>query len=181
MNISFKANYICDSQVKRNNKPCSLSFVQIDTKNMSDIIALKELDYMWGRKTYFSDISDNASLDNVYGLNSKFKQYYALTTQTKDFNKLDSEQILGLVQVEPDVHYNEINYLQVLPTQNYSNPEREYKNIGSSIIDTVTKIYPNKKLMLYSTDAALNFYKKIGFVQDESEKRYNKMYLDKNM
>ncbi len=181
MNISFKANYICSSQVKKNDKPCSLSFVQIDTKNSSDMTALRELDYMWGRKTYFSDISDNANLDHLYGLNSKFKQYYALTTQTKDFNKLDSEQILGLVQVEPDVHYNEINYLQVLPTQNYSNPEREYKNVGSSIIDTITKIYPNKKIMLYSTDAALNFYKKIGFVQDESEKRYNKMYLDKKM
>lgn len=181
MNVSFKANYICNSQVSKNSKPCSLSFVQIDTKNTSDIIALKELGYMYGKNTYFSDIFDNANLDYLYGFNSKYKQYYALTTQTKDFNKLDSEQILGLVQVEPDEHYNEIKYLQVLPTQNYSNPEREYKNIGSSIIDTVTKIYPNKKLMLYSTDAALNFYKKIGFVQDESEKRYNKMYLDKNM
>ncbi len=181
MNISFKASYICDSQVKRNNKPCSLSFVQIDTKNKSDIIALKELDSMWGKKTFFSEISDNASQDNLYGLNSKYDQYYALTAQTKDFDKLDSEQILGLVQVEPDLHCNEIKYLQVLPTQNYSNPEREYKNLGSSIVNTIMKLFPEKKLMLYSSNSAINFYKKLGFTQDKSETRFNKFFFDKNM
>ncbi len=181
MNISFKGHYICDSQVKRNNKPCALSFVQIDTKNKSDIAALKELDYMYERKSYFGDISDNASLDYRCNISFNDKKYYVLTSQKRDFEKLDSDMILGAVQVEPHENCNEINYLQVIPEQNYFNPEREYKNLGSSIVNTIMKLFPEKKLMLYSSNSAINFYKKLGFTQDKSETRFNKFFFDKNM
>lgn len=181
MAISFKGNYVCDTQVKKNNKPYTLSFVQIDTKNKSDITALSELDYMYQRKSYFGDISDNASLDYRCNMSFNDKKYYVLTSQKRNFEKLDSDMILGAVQVEPHENCNEINYLQVIPEQNYSNSNREYKNLGASIVGTILKLYPDKQLMLYSSNSAIDFYKKLGFKQDESETRYHKFIFDKNM
>ena len=133
------------------------------------------------KRSYFGDIADNASLDYRCKTSFEDKKYYVLTCQKRNFEKLDPDSILGAVQVESHEKYNEINYLQVIPEQNYLNPEREYKNVGASIVDTILKLYPNKQLMLYSSNSAINFYKKIGFNQDKTDTRYNKMIFNQNM
>ena len=179
MNISFKANFIHNQNIIKNNKKSSVSFVQIDTNNSKDIQAIKELDFLWGRKTYAGDIYQNI-LDNKRNNNFNNQKYYILTNQKNNFDIIDSEKILGITEIQTNQYFNKINFLQVAPNEKFDNPYRKYKHIGKGIINSIKEIFSDKTIILYSNQNSIPFYKKMGFKIDITEPNKNKMIFNKN-
>ena len=88
---------------------------------------------------------------------------YMATSQMQNFDKLDKNKILGLAQMrDGDSYIDYLRYFQVKPDLKYGTKNREYKHIGSAMIDSIKKIY-NETIVLISSLSATGFYEKQGF------------------
>lgn len=178
--INFKANFIKPVTIKHGNNKQDVSFVEIDTNNKKDITTLSNVAYGWGIKTYAYDIYTNAADTwrkggmGFYSVNPE--HYYAVTKQKDNFEDLNFNEILGVVQLNENDDSNEIKYLQIDPKHCHGSDKRKYSNIGHSIVDSLKSLYPQKKMTLYANYDAIDFYKKEGFKEDESNTRYYEMY-----
>ena len=124
-------------------------------------------------------------------LSSKIKgtHIYAVTTQKHSFDKINPKKILGFAEFNAEERFNEIATLQTKPncvSENYGNqtllllkrgickllgikekkPKQPYKNIGSSIVNTLKQMYNDKPMELIPADKARSFYRKYGFDMD---------------
>ena len=102
-----------------------------------------------------------------------------MTTQSENFEKLESEKILGLsLFSETTKPENEINWLQTNPVYKYGSIEpRKYKGIGKAIIEYVKEHYRDKNIKVFAADDAINFYKKLGF-KNCPTKTERELYLE---
>ncbi len=185
--ISFKGRYINSVNIKQNEgqnyKSVSSSFVELNPKDRNDISVLRELQKKWGGQ-YTYTIYDDA-LRSSYSTNSNSK-YFALTTQKKDFHKLDNEKVLGIVDLAENKDVNFLNFIQVNPKYITKKPNsplmnkilsfvsknktqvespNEYKGIGSAILNSLKQI-SNKSLILMATGDEKEFFKKNGFKKE---------------
>lgn len=126
---------------------------------------LKETCNFWGDNanfaarinTNFQDLKLNKKPNNI--------QFFALTEQSRDFDKLNSKKILGLAQISK-LNSNTIFLanLQVSPKYNYSASNRLLKKIGTEIVNSISKIFSNKDIFTYpATLGAEIFFIKTGF------------------
>lgn len=183
---TFKANFVNKSLVGKvidnnchNYTDRYVSFVKIDPFNARDIDALKSASDYW--------ISDRFSKNIYYAAcalknSSKFyrgHEVYALTSQPSDFEKLDSEKILGLVHIAP--FYDTplfIEHLQVNPEYlpRYSmftkTKEPEYKGIGTSIINALKQMSNKISCFPSSEKSVKDFYIKNGFNKHQDISNY---------
>ena len=89
---------------------------------------------------------------------------YALTTQSDNFEKLDSSKILGASTLKlVNEKENHIRFLQVSPKCYFENKQRGYKSIGKAFIDFFKSQSKNKSLLVQAYFSAANFYEKMGF------------------
>jgi len=166
--ISFQARYILPAVVMRQEsngyKNTKVSFVELDAKNYSDLKSVKQLEYFWSKNSqYIFDICDTFA-DLIHGaLNNDIIKIFALTAQKSDFDKLDSNKILGLVEFEKvNDKVNHINYIQTGKNFSYYTDMPEYKYVGSTLLDKLKERYPQQDILLLSAKAN-DFYKKNGF------------------
>ena len=182
---SFKGSFVNNVNIKHREdneyKPYKASFVELNPKDKQDLSIFKDLEHSWmGASSYA--LCDDAVISSK-NLNDD-RMYFALTSQNKDFHKMDPEKVLGLVEMTKGTEENYINFLQVHPdnmTQkpmgkvmkkfltllngkknNLDVPGNEYKGIGTSILDSMKKI-SDKSLSFYATDTEMSFFKKNGF------------------
>jgi len=173
--ISFKSNFIKSASVQKrsqngNYTDKSVSVVKIDPKNNADIFAVSELPDLWGKKNYVTEISNNLRKVYTYGDYDTPIESYAVTSQTSDFDKLNSRSILGVLQLDTrSDKVNELEYLQINPnsakTYESNGGGRLYKYVGSLLIDSIKELFPDKKIHVSSAPTAVNFYKNNDFVQ----------------
>lgn len=122
--------------------------------------------------------------EDVYK-NQALKNYPELVEQFKDDNRnnierikdeLNSETMSGTVIYENDniigfILVSEPNYIRKIGIV----PEYQNKGIGTELINTTNK--DNKELVVHAAEAAIDFYKKNGFVADGMMNRDKYPYL----
>lgn len=181
-NLNFKARFLQKIPVsKYNNKTKNYdkflaSFVEFDPKNTDDVKALAEAVKYWQNDSYACCILNvfeycTRNLNNC----SKYRTF-ALTSQKNNYDKLISDELLGLAQMElkdGQTHY--LNYLQVNPDyiEQYNIwGDRMYKGVGSGILSALKKIY-NTISLKASSHGLDSFYKKNNFdLISKSDKKY---------
>lgn len=169
--INFTANFVKRAPVlKKDDKgdysPAKVTIVELDIEDENDILALYKTSVEWNElgALYASEVFHEAVKGYEYGDIEK-EHYFAVTEQTKDFHKLDSDKILGLMLFsESRYNEDEINWLQIKPNTNSVNSHnREYKHIGKSLVDLLKERYWHKSIYVKSSSAAVDFYTSQGF------------------
>jgi len=168
-NINFKANFISHINVKKLNsgkyQDKNVAFVELNTSSENDFNCLRENYYNWDY--------DNNLIRDIYFCFYKrrakergFEQerLFALTDQVNDYEHLNSDRILGYLQMtKENKDSTEIDLLQVNPEYLKMIEDPAYKRIGTGLIKSLFKLIPDKEFFLYSYDTAIDFYRKLGF------------------
>jgi len=148
------------------------SFIQIDPTNPCDINALKETADYWINGSLTTNIYYAAcalrNKSNAY----KNHEIFALTTQKSNYDKLNSDNILGLVHTSPyEDGFTLIEQLQGNP-EYVRSIKPDYKGIGTEILESLKQIYD--KLSCYPTaeEYVIRFYKKNGFIKEPNSSNY---------
>lgn len=181
-NLAFKARFLQNIPVlkfnykTKNYDKVLSSFVEFDPKNIDDAKALSEVVNYWENDKYACCILNGfeyctKNLDKC----EKYK-IFALTSQKNNYDKLISDELLGLAQMDIEdgqTHY--LSYLQVKPDyiEQYNIlGNRIYKGIGSGILSALKKIY--NSISLRASNSGLDsFYKKNNFdLMSKSERKY---------
>ena len=181
-NLAFKARFLQNIPVlKYNHKTKNYdkvlsSFLELDPKNINDAKALSEVVNYWENDKYACCILNGfeyctKNLDKC----EKYK-IFALTYQKNNYDKLISDELLGLVQMnleDGQTHY--LSYLQVNPAyiEQYNIfGNRMYKGVGSGILSALKKIY-NSISLKASSSGLDSFYKKNNFdLISKDDKKY---------
>lgn len=179
--INFKAQPLNNIKVQKFCKksksfvPINTTFVKIDAKNKYDLAAVEAAAEKWKDAKYMKKIATASHWMNAIPI-----EIYALTTQEKNFNKLDYKRILGFAEMRPDNNderFTALYYLQVKPqAMDIFTPQTEktYKKVGSSILTSLKKVYKNISLFSEDNTIIKMFYKKNGFINDAN---YNSRFL----
>lgn len=191
--INFTANYIKPVQIKKlqgiKYKPYEASLVEL-TKE--DIPSLKQVSRNWK-----SIIITLIECDSSIYLGNKNYHFYALTKQKENFAKLNTNDMLGVMEVETRKDLNKIIGLQTNPeyiSYKYGSfkdrvktfvkklkefkPFREYKHIGKELLNSVKEQSPNTEIELQARKQAINFYKKQGFKHTIFSTKANTYYYE---
>lgn len=174
-NINFKGKFISPVIIKKLDIqkkyiPHQASIIQIDTANEKDIIALKNASKNWDTSSptlSFSDIIyEDAKGIYEMGEDNNFHKFFVLTNQKKDFAELNQDEILAMTEISdyPNSKKIGIEALEVHPDHNYWSENRNYKQIGSGLLDAIKQIFKGKEINLRSVDSALAFYYKNEFI-----------------
>lgn len=170
--ISFGAKPINTVIIKKFDKRAKkfvdypATFVKLEPWNRSDIVAVDKAAENWKDSKYASKIAVAARWINQIPV-----EIYALTVQSKNFNRLKPGKILGLAEMRKDSSRPKedwLYYLQVNPDAMNVNSDgkNSYKHVGSSILKSLKKIYSD--MFLYSEDNPNieKFYQNNGFIED---------------
>ena len=171
--VTFGAKPINDVVIKKLDKSTKefidypAKFVKIDPDNKVDLSVLNLLVQKWKGATYIRRIATNSHW-------MKSRKYveidvYALTTQNNNFERLKPNKILGLAEMRNDADNpknRKLWHLQVKPSAiNVNNKNKQYKYVGSSMLDSLKKIYKNMSLCSDDNKNIKEFYKKNNFVE----------------
>lgn len=180
--VSFKGTFINPINIKKlegtKYKNFPASFVELDPANLNDVKALENVHKNWNQ-SFSSIIYNSAFCSSV--VPDKSRHFYALTSQKENFEYMNSDKILGVVEFRNDSKYNRIEYLQVNPnyitgksknfisklfaSKNIKNEKLSpFTRIGSAILDSLKQL-TDKSIDLYSMPEAKGFYWKNGFVR----------------
>ena len=172
--ISFGAKPINDVTIKKWDRQtkkftdCPAKFVKIDSENPIDLSVLNTLAQKWKGAKYIQRIATASHWMNI----RKYVEIdvYALTSQQKDFERLRQNKILGVVEMRNDPNDSKnrkVWYLQVKPSvMNVNNQNNKYEKAGTSILDSLKKIYTRMSLYADDDKNIQKFYKKNGFIED---------------
>ena len=178
--INFGAKPINDVTIKKWDKQTKkfadypAKFVKIDSENPIDLSVLDTLAQKWKDAKYIQQIATASHWMNV----RKYVEIdvYALTSQQKDFEQLRQNKILGVVEMRNDPNnskYRKVWYLQIKPSvMNVNNQHNKYEKAGSSILDSLKKIYGKMSLFADEGKNIQKFYKKNGFIEDYQGKNH---------
>ena len=164
MEVNFKANFINKTYVQKLNPVTSqfcsqeVSFVEINPRLKDDIKALKKLVNNWGSRSLFTDL-----IYKIAKSDPRRKTYF-LTEQSSDFEKIDFTKILGISQLsKEDVNQYCIECLETRPDIQKSNKARNCLGVGTEILESLKKLFFDKRLRVNYIFEELDFYLKNGF------------------
>lgn len=154
------------------------SFLQIDPQNNNDIEALYNVAKYWQNSKYSTNIYHSAcEIRNHNELYSKNK-IFILTSQLKDFDKLDDTKILGFVQIreiKPKYFFGE--HIEVDPSiVNTMTPK--YKGVGSAIDQSLKKLCNKMSIFPRNLRSVRNFVKRNGYIEDPTNSNLFIWYRD---
>lgn len=170
---NFGAQYVASAKVKKLNPEDSrfhdeeVSFVELDTDNPNDLQTLYDLSLDWPSEKLVYGARVNF-MNKINGFHSDpllFKTY-ALTKQKDGFDELKSQEILGITQVHEYPGNLWIDRLVVDTMQQNESPFKEYKYVGTAILDTLKNLYSkDNAISLESMPNTTEFYEKNEFVE----------------
>ena len=176
MNVSFKAstiNYANITKINPINKTETSfigSFVELDKRNEYDYNALRTIANKWENGYSLAvDIFDNFTCDKHghHFYNKNNCRYFAILDKNYPVKKLDSESILGIAQISKNLDNTYfLDFLQTNPKHICKSIDREFRNIGRTLVDLIVNILPNKDITTCPVDdSARAFYEKMNFKQ----------------
>ena len=167
--ITFRAKYLSTHTIQRLNKNddydnVSAAFVQLSPHNKHDLRTIQNVQGLWGgSNSYALSIAQSATRE-ANEIPDDRNKYYAITRQKSKYEKLNPYEILGLAKVTQRADAkHEIDYLQVEPTCEAFSFIREYKNLGTAMLNGIKKSAKGLDIILHSVPGAINFYLKNGF------------------
>ena len=171
---SFGAKFINKAKIAKKIANTSLykdefvSCVKINPHNEGDIDALKNIAAYWrNSKNLTTNIYHAACAMQNDSKYYKYNQIFALTNQDNNFELLDSNKILGLMQVSPfEDNSIFLDRIEVKP-EIVSKQERDLKGIGTAMLNHLKTISDKIFCFPSSTDTVKNFYYKNGFKEEE--------------
>ena len=169
--ICFSANFVNKAQIKKivggSEYKDYAYLVKIDPYNSADINALQDTSKYWQYGNLATNIYYVACAVRNGSKYYKNHEVYALTKQASDYENLDSDKILGLVNADKKLDGSFfIEQLQANPDIIYSH-EPEYKGIGSAILTSLKQL--TDKITCYPSPSSLRiFYEKNGFKKSEN-------------
>ena len=179
--ISFHGSYICELNIMKQQKcddftPDTASFVRLHSHNTKDVSAISRAVKSWNSKKYVATLIVDSLTDALFQ-NSNFyhneciHDYYIATTQKEDFENLIPEKIFGVVEVSPtSPSKTKIEFLEIKPEYSFDNIKRTIKGTGHSIMTILKKMYANTDISVLPLESAIDFYKKEGFIPDNTKK-----------
>ena len=180
-NVSFGAKFINKINVgKLENKAykqVKAAFVEIDPFNESDMFALEDIVKSWQNDRFAEDIKETAKLIFKNNTQNDIK-IFALTSQQDTFEKLNPDNILGLVETEGVIPFNcHINRFQVKPDYVYK-LNLEYRGIGTSILNSLKKMFNKITLISEKDKSVRNFYERNEFAEHPNGSNFYIWYKD---
>lgn len=188
--INFTARYIRPANIKKldgnSYKPHTASLVEMED---ADRPALEFIEDCW-RTPITKQIRRESRRIGAEGLH-----IYAVTSQADKFEKLNPDNVLGMMLFQEGKSlrpYNKIELLQVSPTEmspNYGSTinkkwkkfistvfrfrDPEYKHIGKSLLDSVKAMHSDKPIRVFALQEAISFYEHNGFkITPESKTKH---------
>lgn len=165
--ISFKSKYILPANYLYKNSAGNWqektgSLVELNPDSICDCQTFDEIGYNWGS---IENIENFIREDFIKSYKNEIKpfRFFALTAQTKDYDFIESQNVLSIAEVSN--FYNRslsLDLLQTAPAFSNYNKDRIIKNSGKSIIESLSKIF-NLPITVFPLNSAVQFYKKIGF------------------
>ena len=170
--VSFGAKPINSVKIKKYNKSTKnfadypVNFVRLNADCRNDLVAIDLAAQKWKGATYIQKIATASK----WMKNGQI-EVYALTSQQKNFDKLQANNILGLAEMRFDEKNPKnmiLNHLQVRPNAMNVNQlnKTNYKYIGSSILTSLKKIYKHISLSTDGNENVERFYKHNGFIDE---------------
>ena len=141
------------------------SFVQIDCNNNLDIEALSDVAKHWKNNLYADKVYNTAYMKSKNEKDCSKYEIFALTFQKDNFERLNSDQIIGVAEVMP------IGDKQILIEHIEGKPEyineinRHYNKIGTAMLDSLKELYNKIFLVSRKSNKVSDFYVKNGFVE----------------
>lgn len=163
-NVTFKASYVDKISIQKLNAqnkyaPYKATLVEL---NPLDLKALEEINKKW---------KDNWLCDKFVGwakyAHESSDKLFALTTQENAFENLQSDAVLGLMNIDLHKRKSELNYIETKPV----NPE--YNKVGSSLINYAKTLTNRIRLTAGTRNLVDKFYKPLGFIH-EYKNNYDK-------
>lgn len=141
----------------------NVSFVKFthEHKNDQNVLMTSEL---WGLDSYSKYISNNFRnlnySNNIYG-----DEFFAITTQKENFENMNPDNILGLMQTSKRCPDNYVEFIQTKPEFKFGETPRTFKNIGKALLNAFfATLGTNKTIHLDTNHESAKFYKKLGFI-----------------
>ncbi len=166
-NGSFKSDIYIKSKQKDDFADKKAKIVELDKNNENDLESLHNVSLLWNKEcpNFVPYLFSDFIKDDEFKPDVNQDHCLILTLQDNNFENIDPQKILGVSLFSEEDNENELNWLQVQPQNNsvYSPANRTYKGVGQAIVSYIKNQYTGKQIFVNSSDAAINFYKKLGF------------------
>ena len=175
--ISFQAKYITTTTIKdRLNNDVQANFVELDPNSKDDKKVLKKITRSWANE--HRDLIKNNEIicGESYVANSLYsdfkdakkrprgRSFYALTTQSDSFEKLNIQDVVGLTEVERKfVGEYEINYLQTKPNCTRLISNKPYSKVGKNLLKCIEEVLPFRTIEVAPILEISEFYENNGY------------------
>ena len=169
--ISFTASYKTSAviQTRRGDSfnPVQAYIVELDKNNAEDLNSLHKVSRLWNKENsnliYYMLADFIQDLDLKPDVNEN--HCLILTTQKDNFENIDPQKVLGAMLFSEENMENELNWLQVQPKHNskFKPVSRRYKGVGTALVSYLKAKFTDKPIYVYSSNTAIDFYKKLGF------------------
>ncbi len=167
--MNFKAKYIQPTYVKKLDEsglkyiPEKLSFVKLDKNSFSDVSAITAVAKMW-RSRLIEEVASTLEkfLTGVYRTLSY--DAYAITTQKKNFQKLDPKKIVCVIDASPELKDKRDIFVydfEVMPELQRGQKNAAYQKVGKGTIESLKCLCD--RITLKSLYSATGFYEANGF------------------
>ena len=169
--ITFKADFIDNKyinkydNVTRTREPYKVQLVELNPVSANDLRTLNEITELWGgKKSFVSDIRDDFDLFFKTYNEEPNKRFLALTFQQNGFRNLVSDSVIALAEIVQRTYIkHQLNYIEVEPKYRHKNDSREYGNIGTTMLNAIKELLPNKDIIADIVSEEEEFYLKNGF------------------
>ena len=167
--VSFGAKPLYDTKIKKFDREKTgfvelpVNFVKLEP---SDIRIIDVLAETWEGAEYINKIATASHWMKTVPID-----IYAITEQKNNFDRLDPLKILGIAEIRNDdmrQGFKQLHYLQVNPEAiNVDNNGRKfYKLTGTTILNSLKKLYKNISLFSNENTNVKKFYENNGFIED---------------
>lgn len=166
--ISFTARLKSDEvTISRYGSPKQAYIVELDKNDDKDLKSLHNVSLLWSKEkaNFVPYLFSDFIKDNEFKPDVNADHCLMLTLQGDNFENIEPEKVLGVSLFSEEDIENELNWLQVQPknTARFQPVNREYKNVGTAIVNYIQNVYEGKPIFVNSSNTAIDFYKKLGF------------------
>lgn len=176
--VSFRANLISKHYISQKGdndyytkEP--VSFVRLDAGNKEEVMTIRETAANWQYGDEYAGSIADCMLEDLYYKPENNDQFFAITKQNANLNKLRPNDILALALTSTSSSGEEcIDYAQIEPKYVATLPEyilggklAQYKAIGTALFDGIEQLFKEKALCVFSLENTLKYYKKRGYEQ----------------
>lgn len=175
--VNFTANLLKRTQIQKRIdgekfSPVDACIVELDKNDPDDVKSLHDTSFLWNDEgaKYATNVYHEAVKGYEYD-DVDYEHYFALTTQKDNFEKLNPDEVLGLMLFSNSRYdTDEITWFQVRPNTNTGQSwHREYKGVGKAMVDLIKQVNYFKPVHVTSSPEAVEFYKKQGFVTRDDD------------